>query len=166
MGSHGRLERESCNRPVAGPHFDFLLMLLDLLLKIFNGFNQKKASLFVAIVAAPRFIAMPTKVRSSSLINFFGSEGWLGARGPRDLYVTSLGVVLILRASWLSRSWIMPKEIAAVTMRGCHLGAVRVMEIGYNGSILRLEGCPKNDVVGGSKIGRIFGVWEKKNNKV
>ncbi|RRT58229.1 hypothetical protein B296_00020166 [Ensete ventricosum] len=44
------------------------------------------------------------------------------------------------------------------------LGTVRVMEIGYDDYILRLEGYPKDVVVGGSKIGRVL-VYEKKNDK-
>ncbi|RZR77191.1 hypothetical protein BHM03_00002202 [Ensete ventricosum] len=39
------------------------------------------------------------------------------------------------------------------------------MEIGYDDNVLGLEGCSKDDEVGGSKIGRVLGVWEKKNDK-
>ncbi|RRT51125.1 hypothetical protein B296_00003883 [Ensete ventricosum] len=31
--------------------------------------------------------------------------------------------------------------------------------------VLRLKGCPKDVVVGGSKIGRVLVVYEKKNDK-
>ncbi|RRT36354.1 hypothetical protein B296_00005701 [Ensete ventricosum] len=45
------------------------------------------------------------------------------------------------------------------------LGAVWVLESGYDDSIVRLEECPIDNMVGGSKIGRVLGVWEKKNDK-
>ncbi|RWW71902.1 hypothetical protein BHE74_00020328 [Ensete ventricosum] len=45
------------------------------------------------------------------------------------------------------------------------LGAVKVMEIGYDGCVLWLEGCPKDDMVGGSKIGRVLMGCEKKSGK-
>ncbi|RWV90761.1 hypothetical protein GW17_00047010, partial [Ensete ventricosum] len=45
------------------------------------------------------------------------------------------------------------------------LDAVRVMEIVYDGSILRLEGCPKDNMVGGSKIGRALRIWEKNDEE-
>ncbi|RWW29972.1 hypothetical protein BHE74_00011602 [Ensete ventricosum] len=39
------------------------------------------------------------------------------------------------------------------------------MGIGYNGYDLWLEGCPKDYVIGGSKIGRVLVGCEKKNDK-
>ncbi|RWW40548.1 hypothetical protein BHE74_00054029 [Ensete ventricosum] len=39
----------------------------------------------------------------------------------------------------------------------CGLGWLWILEIGYDDCVLRLEGCLKDDVVGGSKFGRI---WE------
>ncbi|RWW12971.1 hypothetical protein GW17_00023342 [Ensete ventricosum] len=39
------------------------------------------------------------------------------------------------------------------------------MEIGYDGCILRLEGCPKDDVIGDRRMGRVLVVYKKKNNK-
>ncbi|RWW59925.1 hypothetical protein BHE74_00033109, partial [Ensete ventricosum] len=41
----------------------------------------------------------------------------------------------------------------------------KIMTIGYNGYVLRLEGCPKDDMIGGNKIGRVLVGWEKKNDK-
>ncbi|RWW38015.1 hypothetical protein BHE74_00056790 [Ensete ventricosum] len=40
-----------------------------------------------------------------------------------------------------------------------------IMGIGYNSYVLRLEGCPKDDVICGNKIGRVSVGCEKKNDK-
>ncbi|RRT63464.1 hypothetical protein B296_00003866 [Ensete ventricosum] len=40
------------------------------------------------------------------------------------------------------------------------------MEIGYDGSVLRLEGCPKDDVVGGSKMVKVWWVKRRKKTKM
>ncbi|RRT33377.1 hypothetical protein B296_00024972 [Ensete ventricosum] len=45
------------------------------------------------------------------------------------------------------------------------LGVVKVMEIGYDSCVLRLEGCPKDDLVGGNKIGRVLVGCKKKSDK-
>ncbi|RRT37675.1 hypothetical protein B296_00045761, partial [Ensete ventricosum] len=41
-----------------------------------------------------------------------------------------------------------------------------VLKIGYDGSVLRLEGCPKDDVVGGNEIGRFWGFEKRRMTKV
>ncbi|RRT55577.1 hypothetical protein B296_00018812 [Ensete ventricosum] len=45
------------------------------------------------------------------------------------------------------------------------LGWRWIMGIGYNSCVLRLEGCPKDNVIGGSKNGRVLVCCEKKNDK-
>ncbi|RWW72943.1 hypothetical protein BHE74_00019216 [Ensete ventricosum] len=97
-----------------------------------------------------------------SLVNLFSNEGWLGIEGTGGLYAAGLEVVLILRASWFSRSsWIRAKEIAAFTVRG-YRALTSPLISGMSPSM----NAPNNyDVVGRSKIGRVLGVWEKKNDK-
>ncbi|RWW63658.1 hypothetical protein BHE74_00029148 [Ensete ventricosum] len=53
------------------------------------------------------------------------------------------------------------QERCSNTNFGCCLGSRNR----FDGTVIRLEGCPKDDVVDGSKIGRVLGVWEKKNDK-
>ncbi|CAL9106389.1 unnamed protein product [Musa textilis] len=43
--------------------------------------------------------------------------------------------------------------------------AVRVVKLGYDGCVLRLEGCPKDLLVCGSKVARVWKVTEKKKGQ-
>ncbi|RWV86402.1 hypothetical protein GW17_00051706, partial [Ensete ventricosum] len=90
----------------------------------------------------------------------FGLEGWLR--------------VAVDGSNWFGRDW-WPRKIRSV-VEGCGcdrslfwaavLGAVRVMEIGYDGCVLRLEGCPKDIAVGGSKMVRVWWVERRKKTKL
>ncbi|RRT50444.1 hypothetical protein B296_00021204 [Ensete ventricosum] len=90
----------------------------------------------------------------------FGLEGWLR--------------VAVDGSNRFGRDW-WPRKIRSV-VEGCGcdrslfwaavLGAVRVMKIGYDGCVLRLEGCPKDVAVGGSKMVRVWWVERRKKTKI
>ncbi|RRT56931.1 hypothetical protein B296_00019336 [Ensete ventricosum] len=55
-------------------------------------------------------------------------------------------------------------SIFLITKDDWNFGGVRVMKIGYDGYILRLEGCPKDVLGGGSEM--VGFLWVKKKKKV
>ncbi|RRT82914.1 hypothetical protein B296_00006567 [Ensete ventricosum] len=63
---------------------DLFLMLLDLLLHVFKRFNRWEAALFAAMIAAPRFVVMPTKTlcRSAKEIAAFTVRGCRALTSP------------------------------------------------------------------------------------
>ncbi|RWV96729.1 hypothetical protein GW17_00040538 [Ensete ventricosum] len=60
------------------------------------------------------------RLRSSSLVNFFGARARMAVEGAEGFGMAGRGATLVLRTSWFNRSsWILAKEIAAIRVYGC-----------------------------------------------
>ncbi|RWW48644.1 hypothetical protein BHE74_00045265 [Ensete ventricosum] len=71
-GSYDWLECESCNRPTMRVVLRVLLLRFKVLFfRFFNRFYHGKLPFFAAMVAAPKFVAMPTKALRRSITKLF-----------------------------------------------------------------------------------------------
>ncbi|RWW52091.1 hypothetical protein BHE74_00041510 [Ensete ventricosum] len=152
-------------------------MFLDLFFRFFNRFYYRKLPFFAAMVAALKSEMsisfsccwVSGMKRLAGLVRISGQKG----DGSRLRFrVDSLRFRLLL-VLWFEGAVEAVKDFCGSGLRlGRKMTWVAatilfwVLKIGYDGSVLRLEGCPKDDVVGGNEIGRFWGFEKRRMTKV